>query len=126
LIDQKELKKKVKAFHKRQKTHVNFHNLANVNKNTIISESTNKDQDLFDLTLTGLNSNRTMRKVSDVDTRETAESTGSMHIPVNTSTGSLGSKPLGKQLYLFYRTPNNKDTTTKKFDFSDTNISNAD
>jgi hypothetical protein len=115
LINQKELKKKVKAFHKRQKTHVNFHHISNVNKDTII---TSQEPDLFDLTITELNSSRTMRKVSDIDTRETAESGSS--IPVNTS--SSLNKPLGKQQYLFYRTPNNKDT--KKIDFTEPNINN--
>jgi hypothetical protein len=115
LIDQQELKKKVKAFHKRQKTHVNFHHLTNINKDATIKSDISGTNDLFDLTISELNSSRTMRKISDIDTRETAESGGSISNPVNSSLN----KPLGKQLYLFYRTPNNKDN--KKFDFSECN-----
>jgi hypothetical protein len=63
-----------------------------------------------------------MRKASDLDSNNGDNlSTHSSMIPVNTSTGSFNNKT-GKQMYLFYRTPSNKEN--KKIDFSGKDIKN--
>jgi hypothetical protein len=122
----------VKAFHKRQKTHFNFHHLTNMTAHNDGGSSIgNKSMqsggsDLFDLTLSEMSSSRTMRKASDLSQQLNTENSNTStngNIPTASSmppTNNSNSKHQ-KQLYLFYRTPSNKDK--QKIDFStDNNI----
>lgn len=117
--------KKHKTFHKRQKTHINFNHIqglkinteeSNSQKTTEISSvdhnsSSNTivdDGDIFNMTLQDLNSNKTMRKVN-LKQEETIKSNSNPYN--NIPNQNKNQKPM----YLFYRTPSNKDN--KKFDF---------
>lgn len=137
---------KQKKMHKRQKTQYNFQN-NNLKINTIESNdkteylntsssvntvvddrvccmyliqssSTSTGSDLFNMTLTDLVSNKTMKRVhnSDTSSPDKKEEKNSNLPPTNKGANQ-------KPVYLFYRTPSNKEN--KKIDFTFNSENNA-